>query len=302
MPISLDPISRRHFLGSAVAAGTALALPHDAWAADATVDANRFALLADTHIAGDAAQVLRGANMHDHLQAVTDELIAIESERPAAVMINGDCALTSGQAEDYQTLIKLLGPLREAGYPVHVTLGNHDHRQRFWEALPADAGQDERVDQRHLTIVESPLADWLLLDSLDKVNNTPGELGEAQLDWLEKTLAARSDKPVIVYVHHNPDRGQSVKGLTDTEALLELLVANKQVKAMIFGHTHNWNIAEQDGLHLVNLPPVAYVFNKKRPSGWVNMQLSESGAKLTLHSRDKEHAEHGKQLQLKWRA
>jgi hypothetical protein len=29
----------------------------------------------------------------------------------------------------------LLGPLREQGLPIHIALGNHDNRERFWEVL-----------------------------------------------------------------------------------------------------------------------------------------------------------------------
>ena len=49
MPIHLPPISRRRFLAGSLAAGAGLLLPRSA-AAEAKVDPNRWALLADTHV------------------------------------------------------------------------------------------------------------------------------------------------------------------------------------------------------------------------------------------------------------
>src|ERR1051326_864985 len=103
-------------------------------------------------------------------------------------------------------------------------------------------------------------------------------------------------------IHHQPDeRQEHLTGLIDTKALLNVIVPRRHVKALIFGHTHNWDIANRDGLHLINLPPTAYVFAAGRPSGWVDMQLESDGARLELHSIDPSHPEARKPVTLKWR-
>ena len=97
---------------------------------------------------------------------------------------------------------------------------------------------------RHVSVVETVRANWFLLDSLDRVNTIPGELGEEQLTWLGKALDARADNPpVLVVVHHDPQWSGAVirTGLGDTEQLFEVLVPRKQVKAVMFGHTHLWH-------------------------------------------------------------
>ena len=38
---------------------------------------------------------------------------------------------------DYEVLAELLEPIRKAGTAVHLTLGNHDHRERFRRAIPS---------------------------------------------------------------------------------------------------------------------------------------------------------------------
>ena len=86
-------------------------------------------------------------------------------------------------------------------------------------------------------------------------------------------------------------------------ARFEVIRPRKQVKAYIYGHTHTWRVEKDDtGLHLINLPPVAYVFQEGEPSGWVRMTLREDGMKLELRCIDSSHAKHGQTFDLKWRA
>jgi len=152
-------------------------------------------------------------------------------------------------------------------------------------------------------VLESPRANWFLLDSLEKVNATPGELGAEQLSWLSQALDARKDRPTLVMVHHDPQWTEAAKrsGLRDTEKLFDVLVPRKQVKALIYGHTHRWRRSQREGIHLINLPPVSYLFDKEAPNGWVEMQLSDRGARLTLHALDTQHRQHGEKVELTWR-
>jgi len=299
MPITLPPISRRSFLATTVAAGTALSV-RTVFADAQSEGANRFALMADTHVAADRKFVARGVNVAEHFKTATEQVLALD-EPPAGVLVAGDCAYKSGEAGDYATLVELVAPYGKAGVPVHFALGNHDHREHFWKVMPPEEGQNKLVEGKHLTIVESPRAKFFLLDSLNKTDVTPGLLGESQRAWLAEQLKRHADKPAIVVVHHNPDTRPKTSGLTDTAALMDVLKPAKHVKALVYGHTHNWAVREEDGLHLINLPPVAYVFNKTRPSGWVDMRLEEDGALLKLHSLDAKHAEHGKGVELTWR-
>ncbi|MGC4007496.1 MAG: hypothetical protein QM811_31985 [Pirellulales bacterium] len=63
---------------------------------------------------------------------------------------------------------------------------------------------------------------------------------------------------------------------------MEVLVPRKQVKALFYGHTHRWGRKEHEGIHLINLPPVGYLFDKESPNGWAELVLREKGAVLTL--------------------
>jgi predicted phosphodiesterase len=304
MPLYLPQLSRREFLKRTALTGAAVALAPQAYAVlfSKPRDKNTFAFFSDPHIAADAALKNSGVNMADNLAACARELAAWPVE-PAAVIVNGDLSFKSGLPEDYATFGKLIEPVRALA-PVHLTLGNHDARENFWQALPGDATRLESVPQKQASVFDSERANWFLLDSLGPTLSSPGEIGSAQLAWLAGELELRRDKPAIIVCHHNLQTPGWTDGLkAETPALDELFAKHQQIKAFIFGHTHNWNLSQhKTGVHLINLPPTSYVFARGRPSGWVRATLASDGMEIELRCLDANHPEHAQVKPLKWRA
>ena len=298
MPIHLPPVSRREFLLSSTAGLFAGSLTF----ANEETNSNRWIFLSDTHIAADPAMEKSGVVMAKNLEMVTQEIVN-QTPKAAGLFINGDCALLTGEADDYKTLAKLLEPFSKANLSVHMSLGNHDNRDNFLAGLSNHAPKSKPVDSKMVSVMESEKVNWIILDSLDKVNVTPGNLGTKQLEWLEKILDERKDKPAVIIAHHNPEFlvNKSGNGILDTDQMMKIIVPRKQVKAFIFGHTHHWYHAVKDGIHFVNLPPVAYVFLKTDPNGWVDCELNDKGATFTLHALDKSHKANGEKFALEWR-
>lgn len=306
MPIYIPPITRRQFLKGSLAAGAGLLWPRHLGADDKPVDRNSWALLSDTHVAGDRTKLARGINMAEHFESALREVIALP-RRPGAAFVTGDCVYLKGEEGDYSTFAELAQPIRAAQIPFYLVPGNHDDRNHLRAAFADEQAASHPGVDRRVALVRSPLANWFLLDSLDKTNITSGEMGEAQLEWLAKTLDANADKPAIVAAHHNlevaTDKERKPTGLRDSEAFLKVITPRKQVKAYVFGHTHVWKTAQHDsGIHLINLPAVAYVFKQGMPSGWVLATLQPQGVRLRLNCTDPQHAQHGETLELKWRA
>ncbi len=300
MPIHLSPLSRRQFLVRSLLGSAGLALGPELFAASKRTDPDSWALLADIHIAADRALIARGINMSDHFASVSRELLALP-KRPAGVFITGDCACNSGLTADYARVADLLEPIRKDQMPIHVALGNHDNRERFWEAFQREKAAKRPLADRQVAIISTARANWFVLDSLEKTLSTPGLLGREQLDWLAGALDANRRKPALVLLHHNPGISGNI-GLKDTTALFGIIRPRKQVKAYIFGHTHVWNVwRDESGIHLINLPPVAYVFQEGQPAGWVHAMLQENGMSLELRSLDTTHKAHGQLLNLEWR-
>ncbi|MFO0811409.1 MAG: metallophosphoesterase, partial [Gemmataceae bacterium] len=202
---------------------------------------------------------------------------------------------------DYATFLKLVKPLRDAGMPLHATLGNHDDRTNFLKAVPEVSKAEKPVADKVVGVVKAERARFVLLDSLAIVDKVPGEYGPAQLKWLAKTLDAEPTVPTIIVGHHNPTETGS-PSLTDTLAFLDVVAPRKQVKAYIFGHTHAWKVSQhKTGIHFVNLPAVAYPFAKGQAIGWTVLTLKPDGAKLELRAADK-HALNGQVHELTWRS
>ena len=302
----LPKISRRSFLRGTLA-GTLLS--GSLFAAESERSRNVWALLSDTHIPGDRTKLGGNPKVNpvDHLATVRADVLSGTVGRPGGVIVTGDCAYLQGQSADYDTLLDEFTPFREAEIDVRFVMGNHDNRKNYLDALARKAGQEplKKIPERLHSVIETPKANLILLDSLDETDKTPGRFGEAQIQWLETQLDARKDKPTILFAHHNLDyTGQIAKNphaLLDTQDFWKVVKDRRQVKAYIFGHTHVWQHLKKDGVHLVSLPPTAWRFDQTQPCGWVLCELKDDGVKLTLRSMDPEHPKHDQVLELTWR-
>jgi len=297
MDIAARRISRREMIAGTLGAGASLLLHQHLWATEAKVDPNRFVLLADTHVSQDPQKVLRETNPFENFKKAREQYGAVNA-RPAGLIIAGDCVFLKGEPADYQTLRELTASIP---MPITFAMGNHDHRENFWEAFSAARAKTLPVPDKHVTVVEAPYADWFVLDSLETTAVTPGKLGEEQLKWLDAQLALRPDKPALVLAHHNPDPPGTSSGLKDMGELLKVLFAHKRAKAYFFGHTHRWTRTQFEGLHLVNISALAWVFDKDQPHAWVDAVLQPNGISLTLQSLDPTHQDHGQRVELAWR-
>jgi len=322
MPVCLPQLNRREFLRRAALGGLASVLTPSLFAQLAAKprDPDAVFFLSDLHIAGNLNTVSHGVNMASQLAAVVQEVLAWPVA-PGTIIISGDLAYHAGNPWDYATFGQLIAPLRALA-PLHLMLGNHDQRYFFWQAFPHDATRADAVPNKNVAVFSDRHANWFLLDSLEVTAARAGLLGPEQLQWLARELAARRDRPAIIVCHHNLDSVVEVAslegtlsvtnvlkelgvlgGLKDTPALENLLVSHRQIKAFIYGHTHDWHTSEHEhGVHLVNLPPTAYVFTAGRPSGWVRASFSDTGAEFELRCLDRKHPEHGQRKHLSWRA
>lgn len=302
MPIHLATLNRRRFLQAAGA--SVLLYARRAKAAEtADVESDLVYLLNDTHIGEKHPE---DSPVPSHLRQVVAELVN-RPRKPACVLINGDLALKDGQPEDYRHLGKLLLPLRKAGIETHLTLGNHDNREAFYEILSEQRPENPPVESRHIAIVETQHANFFLLDSLQKTMVTPGTIGQSQLEWLASALDRLSAKPAIVVTHHNPRLGGDPLhfpgGLIDSQELWSVIGPRKWVKAYIHGHIHDRSYAEHEGIHILNTPATSYVADPKTSTtGWTTAKLTANGITLTTHTTDARHPWNGESKTLTWRS
>ena len=307
MPLSIEPQSRRRFLQASLVALGAAMLPRGVHAAINSVPtapnpalpalaADHLALLSDVHVSNGLIKTTAGRLTHS-----IEGVLALP-QRPQRVLVAGDCAHLTGDRGDYREFVRRITPLTSAGVPLHITLGNHDSRERFWETLPSEQPAGRVALQRQAMVVPGTHADWFLLDSLDRTNSRPGELGKEQLDWLAAELDARPDRPALLMLHHDPACNGSKGSLKDSDTLMAIVRPRRQVKALFFGHTHLWYTAQDpSGVHLVNLPATGYTLWGRSFIGWVDCLVQGDGAILQVHALNPKEKEHGQVVRLKWR-
>jgi 3',5'-cyclic AMP phosphodiesterase CpdA len=225
------------------------------------------------------------------------------------VFINGDLAHNSGLPGDYREFSALIQPMIDAGIEVHLTMGNHDDRDVFFEVVANQKAIPSPVASKHVAVVQGRRANFFLLDSLKTVNSAPGELGDEQLAWLIKALDAHIDRPAIIMVHHDPQftpNGPEAKftwsGLIDAASLFKQIEPRRNVKAYVHGHVHSWGLTNRDDIHIVNTPAVGYVAKDGlTTTGWTMCRLRDNGATLTTFTIDGKHPWHNKSYELDWR-
>ncbi len=252
------------------------------------------ALLSDTHVSEDAQNEYRGFFPFKNLQTVVPQVLAA---RPDAVLINGDVARLTGEKADYQQAKGLLMPLANQK-PIYMTLGNHDHRENILEVFSTPKELQSVKDKRVL-VIEQPSTRFVLLDSLMYVNKTPGFLGQSQRTWLGEYLKQSDKKPTVLFVHHTLSDSDSA--LLDTDKLFGIIKPHRQVKAIFYGHSHEYKYDTLDGIHLINQPAVGYNFSDQEPVGWLTGKFRQNGADLTLHAFAGNRKEDGKTVSLAWR-
>ncbi len=279
--ISYKSINRRNFIKTSLAA-LATAVSLNAGCTPALKRAQyrqaRWALLSDTHIPEDINNNYRGFYPYQNLQKVVPEII---SALPDGVAITGDLARLTGQPGDYANLKKLLEPIAEKR-PLFLALGNHDNRNNFVKVFNNVPGEKQPVKDKHVVVANIPPVRLIILDSLLYANKVPGLLGKAQRQWLQKYLTECDNTPTILCFHHSLEDGDG--DLLDLPRLYSVIKPIRKVKAIVYGHSHEYKFSEFQGIHLINLPAVGYNFNDAEPVGWVEAGLTSKGGHFKLHA------------------
>ena len=292
-----QPLDRRQFLQTSIlgsgllAAAPLLCAAEDLRGAGRTLD---LALLSDPHIAADGLDTYRGFLPTENLIQSVAQLM---SSPVRAVLVNGDVARLKGLAADYEHFKRLVAPVSEK-LPVLCTLGNHDDRKQFRDSVRTVLGQQQPVPEKHAVVLQDPVLDIVMLDSLNVVNDSSGLLGGAQLAWLSSYLELPATRPAVVFLHHSLGEGKG--HLLDSTAMFQILDQYPRVKAVFHGHSHVWKVSRRGRMWVVNLPAVGYNFADTEPVGWVHARFTRSGVGLRLHAFGGNRTQDGVIEELPW--
>ena len=289
--ILYQPISRKQFLRTSFGLAATLSVPAYSFAHRPSKETH-WAFLSDTHVAGDKEEAYRGFKPYENLKTVVPQ---VQAAAPQGVLINGDVARLAGEKADYQRMTELLNPLAQET-PIHMTMGNHDDRENFYQVFP---GAETLVEEKHVHIIEASPVRMILLDSLLYVNKVVGLLGKIQRSWLEMFLDSAEAAPTFIFVHHT--LGDDDSDLQDVDRMFDIIRPHPSVKAVLYGHSHRYQYSQRDGIHLINLPAVGYNFSDDQPVGWIEATLTEKGGDFTLHAFGGNQENDGQTTHLYWR-
>ena len=200
--------------------------------------------------------------------------------RPDAVVVKGDLT-SAGAAAEYAAFEAVYRPV--FGDRLVVTRGNHDN------PAPGPAGgvpapppvQEVALAGVRLAVLDTSRPGWV-----------GGHVSAEQAEWLDE-LAARSDRPVLVFGHHpgggaDIDRlfpsppGTNSLGPNSTARLATVINRRPAIVGYFAGHTHRNKVR-----HLADtgaFPWVEVACVKDFPGTWAEYRIFEGGI-LQVHRR-----------------
>lgn len=243
----------------------------------------RFATVNDVHFGEEECGIIDGTDVGPTFRAapgdppfpevmnraVVAEMAAID---PAAVVVKGD--LTSGGTQaEYDAFRAVYEPA--FGDRLWVIRGNHEsyHRAPF----ARDPFHEVVLPGVVLAVVDTS-GDGMV----------GGRLLPEQLEQLDE-LAARADRPVLVFGHHHlgdrdaKDKEDRTFGLDvdDSEALRALFARRPALRAYLAGHNHRCRVRRFPDTGEVPFLEVACV--KDYPGAWAEYQVYDGGILQIVH-------------------
>ena len=189
----------------------------------------------DTHITAPGGRTCGGeVDTSAGLAAAVETLNQLRP-RPDCLLVTGDLT-DQGRPEEYRALAELLAPVE---VPVHLGIGNHDHRDTMRAELDLPDLHDGGDFVQY--VVDDGPARIVMLDSTSDEHHM-GELCDRRLAWLEAQLDEDPARPTVLTIHHPPfDTGIAFldgEGPGWADDLIEVLGRSPQVVLVASGHVH----------------------------------------------------------------
>jgi 3',5'-cyclic-AMP phosphodiesterase len=205
------------------------------------------AQLSDPHL---GEPKMAGVKPKACLKAVVGALERLPNP-PDTILVTGDLA-EDATPKQYALARRLIGRL---GVPIHVLPGNHDDRATMRAAFGLPGEGSDPIDY---TVDLGPLR-LIVVDS-----TIPGEdhgnFEPAQLERLDRELAAAADQPTIVAMHHSPlataipDWDGVNLPEPERRALAAVIERHPQVRAIVGGHLHRIAASTLAGVPVLAAP------------------------------------------------
>lgn len=241
--------------------------------------------ITDTHLREEAGGKLVGMDTDFSLDQVVG-LVGREQACIDLVLGTGDISDNGsesayGRAEAYFARLNA---------PVAWLAGNHDDADLMERVLGKTAGWERAVESRH----------WLIVLLNSRIpGEVGGNLGEAELVWLEACLEDAQTRGlfVLVCLHHQPvvigSQWIDEQMVADHAEFFEVLDRYDTVRGVLWGHVHQQVDRERNGVKLMATPsscvqfaPASQEFRlDDQPPGYRWLELKPDGGIDTGVSR-----------------
>ncbi len=214
--------------------------------------------ITDCHIYNDPQRMIKGICSNDSLTAVLAHA-RHHCADPDVIILGGDLA----QDELPSTYRRLSVMLGHWSAPFMVTPGNHASLSALRHSL-IPALKEIFSYSDCLT-----MAGWkvIALNSHER-GSVGGLLVEAELDRLERLLAAQDHAHVLIAIHHHPvdigSRWLDDIGLNNQDRLWSVIDRFPQVRAMICGHIHQSLDVMRGNVRILGTPSTCMQFMPKQ--------------------------------------
>lgn len=204
----------------------------------------------------------------------------VAKEHPAFVVSVGDTIQgldDATAATEWRQVFALLRPYR--GIPLYLTPGNHD----VWSAVSEQLFRQYAGHPLHYSF-DYAQAHFTILD-----NSRSDEMPAAELEYLEKDLAAHAAQPLKFIVSHRPSWLLDA-ALQNPDFPLHRLAKKFHVQYVVAGHVHQMIHTELDGVTYISLPSAGghLRLSGRYEDGWFfgHTLVEVSGEGVRFHIED----------------
>jgi len=222
---------------------------------------NSFIQISDSHI--DDEKLVMGVDSQANLAAIVNN---ISNHYYDALLISGDLA-HNGTLNSYQKLQKILKPIEKE---IFVLPGNHDDFLNLSQIF------------NQSSFCNFTIGGWeiITIDSV-QVGKVSGRLSDQQLHSLSQQINLSSAKYIILCLHHPPVSMKSAwddkLSLENPKDLFAVIDQFDNIKAIIWGHSHQCSEFNRKGVNLFSCPSTALQFNGQSGIGYNHYTLNDDG-------------------------
>jgi len=220
-----------------------------------------FIQITDSHIDDD--KLVMGVDSQANLGAIVS---VISQKNYDALLISGDLA-HNGTLESYQILQKILDPIETE---IYVLPGNHDDLSNLSQVFNKSYLCNFTIDCWEIITIDSVQA-----------GKVSGRISDKQLYSLSQEIRSSSAKYIVLCLHHPPVSMQSdwddKMSLENPEDLFAVIDQYDNIKAVMWGHTHQSSEFNRNGVKLFSCPSTALQFNGSLSIGYNHYTLNDNG-------------------------